>query len=237
MEARQNGLFHSLLDFCVRVPLRRDLVESLILCGAFEGLHEHRRGLLWRLDETISKAMAWRAEAELNSHRLPGLHLPGADDTPIAWEIDDFSDWDKMMWEWRIIGVTTSCHPFAHLRDDLTARGIVTCHEAMQQKAGTRVTIAGLTLRPHRPPSKSGGQHLFTTLEDETAYIQAAFYGALVEDCISTILLSPRIIARGVIKRVGLGASIEVERVMPLRLQPKVRQDQPGEKLQQDAMA
>lgn len=218
LAARDMGRFAGLLDFCVRVPLRRDLVENLILCGAFDLLHDHRRGLLWRLDETLAKALALRAEIADPALRLPGLRVPGADATPIAWDIADFTPWDKLLWEWRVVGVTTSCHPFAYLRDGLGERGILTCHEAMQRKAGVRVTIAGLNLRPHRPPSKSGGRHLFTTFEDETAYVQAAFYGRAVEACLPTILLSPVVIARAVVKRVGLGASLEVEQVWPLRV-------------------
>src|SRR2546423_7945791 len=58
--ARAERPFESLLDFCIRVPLSRDKVENLILCGAFDSLHEHRRGLLWRLDETLSLANTYR---------------------------------------------------------------------------------------------------------------------------------------------------------------------------------
>ena len=217
-ERDRHGAYRSFLDFCVRVTLRKDLLESLVLCGAFDRLHEHRRGLLWRMDETLAKAIALRADVSSGSQHRLGIQLPGADHTPVAWEIEDFDEWDKLMWEWRIVGVTTSCHPFAHLRSRLAEKGILTCHEAMQCKAGTHVTIAGLNLRPHRPPSKAGGRHLFTTFEDETAYIQAAFYGQAVDNCIASVLLCPVLIARGKIKRMRLGASIEVERVWPLRM-------------------
>lgn len=217
-ERDTNGEYRSLLDFCARVPLSHDLMESLILCGAFDTLHEHRRGLLWRLDETLEKALALRAEAYSGAQHRLAIRFAGDGDTPVAWDIDDFTEWDKLMWEWRVLGITTSCHPFAYLREWLTERKIITCNEAMQREHGARVTIAGLNLCPHRPPSKSGGRHLFTTFEDETAYIQAAFYGKAIEDCMSTILLSPVVMARGRIKRVGNGASIEVERVKPLTM-------------------
>src|SRR5438874_1786725 len=88
--ARAERPFDSLLDFCIRVPLSRDKVENLILCGAFDSLHEHRRGLLWRLDETLSLANTYRGWDKLtidncqlsivNSKAVP--HLT----TPIAWD-------------------------------------------------------------------------------------------------------------------------------------------------------
>ena len=215
-EREAGGDFASLLDFCARLPLHRDVIESLVLCGAFDRLHPHRRGLLWRLDETVARALSMRAEASEGSQGR--LDLRRAEETPVAWDIEDFSDWDRMMWEWRVCAVTTNCHPFAHLRTALAERAIITAHEAMQRRAGARVTVAGLNVRPHRSPSKAGGRHLFTTLEDESAYLQAAFYGDAADRCVGTVVLSPVVIARGIVKRQGLGVSLEVERIWPLHM-------------------
>ncbi|HEY3332352.1 MAG TPA: DNA polymerase III subunit alpha [Capsulimonadaceae bacterium] len=232
LAARRDAPFRSLLDFCRRVTLTRSSLESLILIGAFDNLHEHRRGLMWRLDETLAKAAAQRREgggalaarasyadgATLNGGSIGGfaagggqagvlvrqgrldVRFRGEEETPVAWEIEDMSDWQKLMWEWRITSVTSSCHPFAHVREWLTMEGVVSAHDAMQLPHGTRVAVAGLNIRPHRPPAKEGGRHLFTTLEDETDYLQVSF-GNSVEDCIATVLLSPVVLLRGTIRR------------------------------------
>lgn len=217
LAARREGPFRSLLDFCIRVAIPRDCLENLILCGAFDLLHEHRRGLLWRLDETLAKARALRQEGTDSSQRLD-VRFAGDGDTPVAWEVDDLSEWDKLMWEWRIMGVTSSCHPFAHLREYLDRRGIVSAYEAMQQRSGARVAVAGLNVRPHRPPSKKGGRHLFTTLEDESAYLQLSFFGAAVDQCLATVLLSPVFVVTGMIQRRTLGAYMLVDSARPLSL-------------------
>ena len=51
LSARESRSFTSLLDFCIRVPVHKNRLENLILCGAFDSLHSMRRGLLWRLEE------------------------------------------------------------------------------------------------------------------------------------------------------------------------------------------
>jgi error-prone DNA polymerase len=218
LAARDAGAFRSLLDFCRRVVLRRDSIESLVLCGAFERLHEHRRGLLWRLDETVAKAQALRSRS-CDAGKTLDVRFAGEDDTPVAWEIDDLSDWQKLMWEWRTTGVTSTCHPFAHLREWLQGKGIISAYDAMQQEAGTRVAVAGLNIRPHRPPSKEGGRHLFTTLEDETAYLQVSF-GGFADDCIATVLLSPVIVLHGTVRHRRYGRYLLAEKASPLRLPP-----------------
>jgi len=215
LDARKTDDFRSLLDFCVRVTIGRDSIENLILCGAFDRLHEHQRGLLWRLDDTMTKAQALKAERENTRARLD-IRFAGDYDTPIAWDIIDLTEWDKLMWEWRITGVTSSCHPFTHLRDSLAETGILSTHEAMQQPPRTRVQIAGLNICPHRPPSKSGGRHLFLTLEDESAYMQVSFHPEAIEHCLAPILMSPVVILSGTIQRRGVASYLLADDAKPL---------------------
>jgi error-prone DNA polymerase len=222
--ARAERPFESLLDFCMRVPLSRDKVENLILCGAFDSLHEHRRGLLWRLDETLSLANTYRGWGEkltidncqlsiVNSKAVP--HIT----TPIAWDLDDFSPWDKFLWTWRITGVTAEAHVFAHLRDKLKKRGIITAYEALRQKPGTRVTVAGLNIRPHRPRTVSGNPVLFSIVEDETEMLQSTVLGDAIWETTTVFLTSPAVLVRGVMERRGNGSSLMLEKAKPLRFQ------------------
>ena len=139
-------------------------------------------------------------------------------ETPCAWEIDDFSPWDKFLWEWRLTGVAIGCHPLAYLREQLACHHVMTTHEAMQQPHGTRVTVAGLNLRPHRPPTRSGRVVLFTTIEDETEYLQATCVNAALDQYAAVFLLSPAVIVRGILQRKGVGASLLVEKAKALRL-------------------
>ncbi len=213
--ARKSGEFRSLLDFATRTPVSQDVVESLILCGAFDDLHEHRRGLLWRLDKTLTLARALRAEAG-ESHQQR-LELGQSYDTPCAWELDDLSPWDKTMWEWRITGICASSHPLAWMRESLAEQGILTAADAAQQPHGSIVRVAGLNIRPHRPPKKGGGRHLFNTVEDESDILQCAYYDEdVINRCTPVILLSPAIIVTGVVKRVGPGINFEVNDAEPL---------------------
>ncbi len=317
---RVRGPFRSLLDFCVRIPLHRDRLENLVLCGAFDSLHPHRRGLLWKLDETLGIALSCRAwvgapsgsptanhgpEAEgqtgrsrsrlgtecgeegapplpsplprggegepsasrselREGHAEPALrgirqveearadygagpdpscvgmtvaadrpatptqpHLdygPVTDiRTPVDEEIDDFSVWDKFLWTWRITGVCAECHVFAYLRDSLSRYNVKTIYEAQQARSGARITVAGLNVRPHRPPTRSGEPILFTLIEDETGLLQTTCAGAAIENCTEVFVTSPAVVARGTIQRRGTGVTFVVERAKPLVMADFVR--------------
>ena len=119
--------------------------------------------------------------------------------------------------------MTSSCHPFAYLREYLSGQGILSAHEATLLPSGTSVAVAGLNVRPHRPPAKAGGRHLFTTLEDESAYLQVSFFGDAAGECVSTVLLSPVFILKGTIRHRGAGSYLLAQSASPLSL-PKAAQ-------------
>ena len=92
-------------------------------------------------------------------------------------------------------------HPLAYLRPQLAARGVLTVAEAMELPHRAPVAIAGLNIRPHRPPTRSGKKVLFTTVEDETDYCQVIVFGKAIEDTTATFLLNPAVLVRGTVKR------------------------------------
>ncbi len=226
--ARAESPFRSLLDFCSRVVLPVHCVENLILAGAFDSLHEHRRGLLWRLGETLALAHSYRAEAEASEQTVLYLGSASTLETPVAWDVDDFSPWDKYLWTWRLTGVSADCHVFAWMRERLGRKGIMTAYDAQRQKHGARVTVAGLNIRPHRPHTVSGNPVLFTSIEDETEMLQAVALGEVIWETTSIFLTSAAVLARGVIERKGRGVMLRLEKARPLRLTDFISQ---GEEL------
>jgi error-prone DNA polymerase len=217
LAARAERPFVSLLDFSARVPLHRDRLENLLLAGAFDRLHPHTRGLLWRLGETVGLAQALREQQGRPEQAVLLMGTAFEYETPCATTLADFTPYEKLQWEWRITGVASSCHPFAYLRESLNRSGILTAYEANHLPPGARATVAGLNLRPHRPPTRSGRSVLFSTVEDETDFVQVICSGEALQICTPVFLLSPVVIVRGVIERKGRGASLAVEKAKAFR--------------------
>jgi error-prone DNA polymerase len=222
LAARRERPFSSLLDFAVRAPLHLHRMENLILCGAFDTLHPHRRGLVWRLDETIAQALLYRASLHDPQARF-AFDNPAFLATPIAWDIEDFSAWDKFLWTWSLAGTTAECHAFAHLREHLAAKGVLTTHEAKDSRLGARVVVAGMNIQPHRPPTKSGEPILFTSIEDEHGLMQATVVGDAIARTTATFLSAQAVVVRGTIVQSGRGVYLLVDRAKPLRMQEWVK--------------
>ncbi len=215
--------FASLLDFCARVTpeIRRDRLEELILAGTFDSLHgaERRRGLILQLDDTLGLARELRVQQVQGGQRALRLTARAAEvTTPYVEGIAEFSSWRRLAWEWRLTGVCAQVHPFALLRPRLAARGVLSVAEVRECEEGERITVAGLNLRPHRPPTKSGQTVLFSELEDETSHpLQVVCLGEALDRCTATLLLSPAVLAEGTVER-RRGVALQIESVRPLRL-------------------
>ncbi len=225
LQARAEGPFTSLLDFCVRVLIRRDRLENLILSGAFDRLHEARRGLIWRLPETIALAHNYRINISGKGQSAIQWSHQGIE-TPIAWDINEFTPWDRFLWEWRLTGVCADCHVFAYLREKLNKWNIRTAEEGRNARHGERITVAGLNVRPHRPPTRNGKGCLYTILEDETGMLQATCAGEAIDTCTPVLITAPAVFVRGRIQRRGVGVSFYVEKVKPLRISDLMDEDQ-----------
>ena len=88
-EWKRGGEFRSLFDFLERTCLKREAMENLIACGAFDCFGLERRELLWQL------GLIYRSDGRSTSERQLALPLPTQQDM-VA--LAPMSDWERMVW-------------------------------------------------------------------------------------------------------------------------------------------
>lgn len=164
---RSGGDFRSFEDFLRRVSVPRDLAEKLILCGSFDSIEPTRRRLLWLLG---------RQTSGVNESPLLTDENFVAYCAPCGPTVDDFSPQEKFRLEYQITGIMLRGHLMECFREDLTRQGFLTSAEAREVSGGQRVKVAGLPIRPHRPPTKNGRTVVFLSLEDEYGLIEVTIF-------------------------------------------------------------
>ncbi|MCG0278774.1 MAG: DNA polymerase III subunit alpha [Thermanaeromonas sp.] len=203
LKARQEGPFSSLRDFYVRTQTERDTLENLILCGAFDTLHPNRKALL-----------AWVPEVISQSCLQPSLELG-----PPAG-IKDFTAAEKCLLEYEILGMSADTHFMYFFRDRLIKEGYLTAGQAKEMPDGSRVKVAGLPVRPHRPPTRSGKTVVFFSLEDETGMIDVTVFED-VYDKYGHFLFGPEagpLTVTGIIQHRGEGTALISRKLGPVLL-------------------
>lgn len=152
-QERNKLAFASLEDFRERVPLSQADLRTLARIGALNGLVEHRRDGLWKI------------ELPSLPGDLPGLSLEAEALSPLP-PMDDFERLDA---DFSGTGVTTGRHPMALIREQLTEITRACDLEAVEE--GAVVKIGGLVICRQRPGTAKG--IVFVSLEDETGVANA----------------------------------------------------------------
>jgi error-prone DNA polymerase len=111
--------------------------------------------------------------------------------------VPDFSPKEKWRHEFEILGIAMQRHPLSFTRERLRRQGVITAAEAKRGRSGTQVKVAGIVIRPHRPPTKSGRTVVFLTLEDETGLLDVTVFESIYQKCGKAIFTQPALLATG----------------------------------------
>lgn len=240
---RRDGPFTSLADFCRRlarppgagcapgvrgagggpVGLDQDVIENLILCGAFDSLHPNRRSLMWALPAVLQECRAGLLPAAGGPASPSGAaSAPGTGGAAAVaggdGAVADFTPLEKLAWEHEILGFGVSGHLMGHLRPYLKERGYLSSREVADLPEGTRVKVAGLAVRPHRPPTRSGRIVVFLSLEDEFGLVDVTVFENVYRRYGVHIFgeAVPPLAAGGIVQRRGRAVSVTARWIVPL---------------------
>ena len=144
---RGKRAFDSLADFQLRVPLSKAEARTLAKIGAFNGLADHRRDALWKVERV-------REQGDLFAPIMETDPAPLSMMKPME---RTFADYEGM-------AATTGPHPMALIRGQLS--GLRTASELAALRGGERVRVAGAVICRQRPGTAKG--FVFLSLEDET---------------------------------------------------------------------
>lgn len=182
-QAKKEREFRSLHDFIYRTAVSKDVAENLILGGAFDWFSSNRRALLWNLPGLYQ-----------NKQGSLFLELP-----PSTNQIKDFSNFDRWLHEYSVLSLAAEQHIMDFFRPKLP-KHVLTSKDVLSLNEGF-VQIAGLVIRPHRPPTRSGRIVVFLTLEDEFGLIDVTIFENIYEKYGNTIFNNSLLLIEGEISK------------------------------------
>jgi error-prone DNA polymerase len=177
-ERDAHGPYRSLPDLLRRTGMPRTAAEHLISVGALAEFGLGRRELLWQLGLLIpstTKSVGRTRERQLS------LALPTDQDMV---SLKDMTDWERMVADYGLLGLSPSYHPLALLRRDLPS-DILSAEQVRASRDGARIRTAGLVVCRQRPGTAKG--FVFLLLEDETGLVNVVVRPGLYEAQRSTI--------------------------------------------------
>ena len=176
-ERRRGGAFISVYNFCKRMSgkdLNRKAIESLIKCGALDGLGNNRREMLLSVESVLNSLETDKRrnlEGQMGLFDTPGTAEGGE---PALQKAEEFSVGDKLAMEKEVTGMYLSGHPMMdhaelyetgrYARSDEIFRSSQGDSELYRD--GQQVTLLVMIAEMRRKNTKNGGTMAFLTLED-----------------------------------------------------------------------
>lgn len=192
-ERRGGGEFTSFYNFCKRMAgrdLNRRAIESLVKCGALDGLGNNRREMLLAVERVLDSLEADKrrnVEGQMGFFDAPGSAQGGE---PPLDKTEDFSAADKLNMEKEVTGMYLSGHPMAAYAGFYQEGGYARMDEILQS-AGERetgryqdgqwVTLLGMVVGVRKKATKNNAQMAFVSLEDMYGAITALVFPKVLE--------------------------------------------------------
>jgi DNA polymerase-3 subunit alpha len=215
LEARQEGAFRDLYDFCERVDLRRcnkKVLEALIKCGAFDSTNAPRASMMEGLETAMNygqRVQQERASAQVslfgddevvrsggNGHRLP--------------DIPEWHDKEKLALEKEALGFLITGHPLDRYVDDIKRMNCVDITRLTDQADGGEVRVCGIVSSLKEITTKKGDRMGFVTIEDLTGSVEVTVFSDIYTSAVSLLKSDDPLLIDGKLERSEKGAKILV---------------------------
>ena len=197
LSTRAERQFASLVDFCQRTRIGRNVTENLIMSGAMDTWGVPRRQLVWELGTLHYQ------EGELD------LVI---DHDPVS--LPALTSVDAMLAEQSVMGLSAGEHVMTHYRARLRELHILGSRELVAHPDGPLVRVAGLLVVHQSPPTAK--RFHFLTLEDEDGMINVIVRPSVYSQYRHVIHGAQLLLAEGRVQREGEVVNILAERVLPL---------------------
>lgn len=222
LEARKEGKFKSIFDFCERVNLRKvnkRVMEALIKCGAFDSTGDKRSQMMAVIEDANDHGQRVQKEKNDPQMDLFGSKSNGKFKSFNAPALPDIEEWDNkylLSLEKEALGFYISGHPlnrYEELLDKFTNANAITLNEISNNKG---VRIGGLIIGQKPFRTKKGDMMAFLTIEDMHGSVEVVVFPSVYEEVQDTLIIDHAVIIQGEAQKEEKSVKILAETIVPI---------------------
>ncbi|MDT8440572.1 MAG: DNA polymerase III subunit alpha [Desulfuromonadales bacterium] len=182
IEARQEGEFTSLYDFCERADLRRvnkRVVEALVKCGAFDSLGHKRAQAMAALEQAMEAGQKMQRERDSGQESLFGSEQIVIQPGQAYGQLPQIDEWPENVLltnEKEALGFYITGHPLA--RHSEAIKRFASCDTASLRERNDKdeVSVCGIVASIKLHNSRKGERMAFVTLEDLSGFVEMVVF-------------------------------------------------------------
>lgn len=182
-ERQKGGAFASIFNFCQRVDLRscnRKVIESLIKCGAFDGLGALRSQMMAVLDQALSAGASRQKDALSGQLSLFSIGAASGGFSDVADVFPSMKEWPQpqvLSFEKELLGFFLSGHPLDRYGVEIRTFTNATTSKISGMAENQSVAMIAMVAAVRHTVTKSRGERMaILTLEDLEGSVEAVAF-------------------------------------------------------------
>ena len=214
MEARKQGAFKDLFDFCKRVgskKLNKRVLESLVRSGAVDALGPNRAVLWASIPAALQSADQDARNQDAGMFDLFGESEEVVDADPFEQFMSarEWSDKERLNGEKDTLGLYVTGHPIDEYESELkhfVSRKL----QELQPARGRAQKMAGLVVDLRVKKTKRGDHLCFVTLDDRSALLDVSLFGETYDEARRLIQKDQVIVVEGEVAQDDYNGGLKV---------------------------
>lgn len=203
--AREEGRFEDIWDFCERVDSRavnRRSIEALIKSGAFGTTGHSRKGMLAVLEQAQGAGSKVQQDALLGQGSIFDFGDEGGGGNAVKQARppvppDEFEHGELLEIEKEALGLFVSEHPLKRVKPALRQAVDCSIAELPNQKDGSWITIGGIISQSRKIRTRSGSNMMFATIDDLEGDVELVIFARTLESFEALLQPDTLVIVRG----------------------------------------
>jgi DNA polymerase-3 subunit alpha len=224
LSAREMGPFLSLADLCSRLDLRvvnRRALETLIVCGALDSLHDNRQAMLKGLDLVMDWSQAKakeKASGQTNLFESLGDEATETfDEAPTLPKVADLTLEEKLRQEKELLGFYVSEHPLEKLRSTIAPILSPINLDAIASYSNKKVSAVAILTDIRKIFTKANNEPMaFIQLEDISGQVEGIVFPRTYTTVEQLLNLDSRVIVWGKVQQKDDRTQIIVDHLEPI---------------------
>ena len=216
LEARKDGEFTGLFDFCERVDLRRvnkRVIESLVKCGAFDSTGATRSAQMEGLETAMNLGQRIQQERDSAQVSLFGtaevIKINGS-----GGKLPDVAEWhdkEKLAFEKEALGFLITGHPLDRYVADIKRLASAEIAALGELTDGSEVRVCGIVSGLKEIITKKGDRMGFVTIEDLSGSVEVTVFSDIYTAAVNLLKSDDPLLIIGKLEKGEKGAKILVQ--------------------------
>jgi DNA polymerase-3 subunit alpha len=224
LESRnKDGPFKNFVDFCTRVDLRRvnrRVIESFIMCGAFDFSGRTRSTLMENVDRCLELGQKTQDERQSGQANIFSVldQKSGKDSSQrdILMGFDEWEPLHRLALEKKALGFFITGHPLHFFEDELKRFANANSKELMGLKDKQEVRIGGVVKSYKKKTNRRGRQFAFVDFEDLHGVVEVILFSKLFESAGDLLDSEEPLLIRGDLDLGEESAKIVANELIPM---------------------